>query len=131
MTETSRQIADALNALEAAGFAAAQGLRSIAANPEPTRLNDIAMKYYQDGPEPVARVQARAKALADGQYVYGDGHVATLASLHDAHLVNALLASLAAGEPAGITEPLTVEVDRRGLRGRAMEKAEQRTGPHA
>lgn len=63
----TKQITDAIDALEAAGFAAAKGLRAIAASQEPTRLNIVATKYYQDSPQPVARV---AEMLIDaGQLI--------------------------------------------------------------
>jgi len=55
MTITAK-ITDAIDALERAGYSAAQGLRAIATATEPTRLNDVATKYYQDSPDPVARV---------------------------------------------------------------------------
>lgn len=44
-----------------------------------------------------------------------------------AHLVNALLKSLACGDPKGITEPLAREVNRRGLEAVAFAEAEKRT----
>ena len=69
----------------------------------------------------------RAKALEAGLWTTHRGAVVPLARLHDAHLVNALLRSLADAEPEGITGPLAAEVTRRGLADAAWAEAQRRT----
>ena len=70
-------------------------------------------------------IAARAKALEAGWYESRRGRLA-LRTLHDAHLVNALLATLAARDPVAITRPLAAEVARRGLREAALAQAARR-----
>lgn len=68
----------------------------------------------------------RAKALEAGIYV-GRRNVERLHSMERTHLINAVLASLAANEAPEITGPLTSELVRRGLEGAAMREARRRT----
>jgi hypothetical protein len=69
----------------------------------------------------------RVEALANGAWISSPGCHIPLRRMNDSHLVNALLKSLAAGDPEGIVLPLAAEVDRRGLRGMALEVAEKRS----
>lgn len=68
----------------------------------------------------------RITALQAGLWQTHTGKVVRLRAMHDAHLVNALLKSLAEGEPRAITEPLSAEVVRRNLREMAIRMAEER-----
>lgn len=69
----------------------------------------------------------QANALALGGYITGRGVHVRLRTMNDDHLVNALVKALAEERPESITTPLAAEVDRRGLRGRAIETVEKRS----
>lgn len=68
----------------------------------------------------------RIRALQCGQWQRSNGEIVAVRRMHPAHLVNALLAALAAGEPRGITDPLAAEVVRRKLTNDALREAEGR-----
>ena len=72
-------------------------------------------------------IGCRAKALEAGLWQRADGRTVRLAEMHPAHLVNAYLGALAAGEPEGITRPLAEAVVTRGLAEAARAEAERRS----
>lgn len=69
----------------------------------------------------------RAKALEAGLWQTADGSMTPVATMRGTHLINALLKSLAAGDPTTITQPLAREVKRRGLEPAAEAEARRRT----
>lgn len=68
----------------------------------------------------------RLKALEAGYYEGRAGRQ-HLGEMHRSHLINAVLHSLAANDPEGITRPLTEELVRRGLQDEALAEAERRS----
>ena len=72
----------------------------------------------------IARDQAAF--LAAGTWHTGRGTVVRLAEMHPAHLVNAYLAALAAGEPEAVTGPLARAIVARGLAEAAWAEAARR-----
>lgn len=70
----------------------------------------------------------KADLLAAGLYPTSKGFVLRLSEMNDSHLVNAYVKALAQADPEGVTQPLAAEVDRRGLRGRAIARAEELAG---
>lgn len=72
--------------------------------------------------------QRKVGLLAAGSYPTSKGYVIRLGDMNDHHLVNALVRAVADGEPEGVVHPLAAEVDRRGLRGRAIERAAELEG---
>lgn len=68
----------------------------------------------------------QAAFLAAGTWHSGRGTVVRLDQMHPAHLVNAYLGCLAAGEPEVITGPLAAAVVRRGLAEAALAEAARR-----
>lgn len=69
----------------------------------------------------------RVQALEAGLWQRADGSFVYVARMHPVHLINAYLGALAAGEPAGITEPLGRAVITRGLVEAAWQEAQKRT----
>ena len=74
------------------------------------------------------QLQRKADLLAVGLYPTSKGIVLRLREMNDHHVVNAYIKALALGEPESITQPLAVEVDRRGLRAAALARAEELAG---
>lgn len=70
---------------------------------------------------------SRRKALEAGLWQKSNGEVIALCRMNDAHLINALLKSLAEGDPPASVAPLTKEVVRRNLYEAAMRVAEERS----
>ena len=68
----------------------------------------------------------QAAFLAAGTWHTGRGTVVRLSEMHPAHLVNALVGALAAGEPEGITRPLAQAVVDRGLVAAAEAEVRRR-----
>lgn len=70
---------------------------------------------------------SRTKALEAGLWQGRDARMYRLATMNPRHLVNALLAALAAGEGANVTRPLTEAVVARNLVGLAEAVALERS----
>ena len=68
----------------------------------------------------------QAAFLAAGTWHTGRGSVVRLAQMHPAHLVNAFVGALAAGEAEDITGPLAQAVVDRGLVEAAEAEAARR-----
>lgn len=69
----------------------------------------------------------RAKALEAGLWQSADGTMIQVWKMRAPHLINALLKSLASGDPTTITQPLAREVQRRGLEAAAEAEARRRS----
>lgn len=74
---------------------------------------------------PFAR-SVRIKALEAGIWIGKSGRPERLQEMHPAHLVNAYLGALAAGEGEDITRPLAQAVVDRGLGSAALKEASRR-----
>lgn len=68
----------------------------------------------------------RAGLLSVGLWPRRNGEAVPIAEMHPAHLVNAYLGALAAGDPEDITGPLAQAVVARGLVEAAVAEAARR-----